>query len=219
VEAYNYALPDGTNLDPNHGSLGMESTVLNDQVLAHPPSDDPALDLSDRDTNHKKWSLGDWLTPEPDGTNFCTVKDPYDTEQVLKYRAAVPPDSTGDGGVAAIRAYSAKYHWKNPRFYNTPSLPGTQLVADLDLTITEGLEDGGAGTPCTGSVHVVGLWPQVDCAADDPADTDGLDETKCSPEADNSKGRPTGSGISPDLKTVCHPVLHWCVLPGEPQTL
>jgi hypothetical protein len=204
VEAYNYALPDGTNLDPNRGSLAIAPLDLHAQIDSHPASDTPADDLSDRDPNHKKWSLGDWLTPEPDSANFCTVKDPYDTEH-------------GGAGDPAILAYSAKYHWKSVRFYNTPTFPGTQLVADLDLTFSNGLPDGGLDTPCTGAVHVVGLWPAVGCASDD--DPKAIDPSKCSAEADNSKGRPSGSGISPDLKTVCDPVLQLCVLPGEPQTL
>jgi len=217
VEAYNYPLPDKSNLDPDHGSLGIASMVLSAQIEAHPASDKPAEDLSDRDPTHQKWSLGDWLTPEPAANNFCTVKDPTDTEQVLKYKPADPPLPDGDAGKPAIPSYSAKYHWRDVRFYNTPALPGTQLVADLDLTITEGLEDGGTLPPCTGTVHVVGLWPLVDCTSDNP-DAGPIDETKCSAEADNSKGRPLGSGISPDLKTRCHETLKVCVLPGEPQT-
>jgi hypothetical protein len=43
----------------------------------------------------------------------------------------------------------------------------------------------------------------------------GIDESKCSTEPDNSKGRPTGSGISPDLATRCHPELKMCVLAKE----
>jgi len=213
VEAYNYPLPDNTNLDPNRGSLGIAPLDLHHQIDIHPGS------AADSNTAHNKWSLGDWLTPEPAADNFCTVKEPYDTEQVLGYIPEVPPGPDGGGGEEAVPTFSAKYHWTSVRFYNTPNFPGNQMVADLDLTFTQGLEDGGAGTPCTGSVHVVGLWPMVGCEADDPADPDGIDETKCSPEPDNSKGRPTGSGISPDLKTRCDPVLKLCVLPGEPQTL
>jgi hypothetical protein len=217
VEAYNYPLPDGTNLDPNKGSLAIAPLDLHAQIDSHPA---PAADSN---TAHNKWSLGDWLTSEPGADNFCTVKDPYDTEQDLKYIEAVPPGPDGGGAEPAVPAFNAKYHWNSVRFYNTPALPGTQLVADLQLTFNEGLPDGGAGEPCTGTVHVVGLWPAVDCTSDPLPDggapASPIDETKCSPEADPSKGRSTGSGISPDLKTRCHPDLKLCVLPGDPQTL
>lgn len=215
VEAYNDALPDKSNLDINHGHLAIAPIDLNHQIDIHPG------DAGDPESSHQKYSMGKWTTSEPDPNNFCYV-DPaeHDTETNLGYIPAVPGDPVDGGGAkAAVPAYSAKYHWRNVHFYATATLTGNQMVADLDLTRTVGLADGGPGEPCVGTVHVVGLWPLVDCAADDPADTDGLDETKCSPEADNSKGRPTGSGISPDLKTICHPVLHQCVLPGEPQTL
>jgi hypothetical protein len=216
VEAYNYALPDGTNLDPNRGSLAIAPIDLHAQIDSHPG---PAADSN---TAHNKWSLGDWLTPEPAPDNFCTVKDPYDTEQNLGFIPGTPATDAGPGD-DPVPSFSAKYHWKSVRFYNTPSLPGTQLVADLDLTFTQGTADGGTEAPCTGSVHVVGLWPAVDCTSDPLPDGGAppspIDETKCNPEADPSKGRSMGSGISPDLKTRCDAVLHLCVLPGDPQTL
>jgi hypothetical protein len=211
IEAYNYGLPGNTNLDPNRGRLALAPLDLNGIIGEHAKSDP--------DTTHLPYSIGDWLTPEPDNSNFCTVKDPNDTVQNLPYEPGVTyPDG---GGIDPVPSYSATYHWSNVRFYNTPALPGTQLVADLTLTTVQGLDDGGTEAPCTGTVHVVGLWPLVDCSAD-PLEDGGLpsppiDETKCSAEADNAKGRPTGSGISPDLKTRCDPTLKLCVLQSEPK--
>ena len=211
VEAYNYPLPDKTNLDPNRGSLAIAPVPLDNIIHEHKSGD----------TARKAFSIGDWLTPSPTDDNFCTVNAPTDTEQDLPFE---PEESYPDGGGRdAVPAHYAKYHWTKVRFYATASLPGNQLVADVEITQTAGLPDGGAGTPCTGTVHVVGLWPLVHCDAD-PLEDGGappspIDETKCSPEPDNSKGRPTGSGINPDLKTRCHPDLHLCVLPGDPQTL
>ena len=206
VEAYNYPLPDNSNVDPRRGSLGMAPLELADRVGHHPADTNPA---------HKTFSLGDWTSAEPGPDEFCVVNNPNPIEQDLVYVPAVPPGPDGGGAVPAFPSLSIKYEWNNVRFYNTPALPGTQLVADLVYTRNEGQADGGAGTPCTANIRVVGLWPAVDCTDDDnPMITD---PTKCSPEPDNSKGRPTGSGINPDLKTKCEPDLHLCVLLSEPR--
>ena len=145
---------------------------------------------------------------------------PNDIEQEYPYVPKGPDLPDGGAGPAAVPALSVKYTWTNVRFYNTPASPGTQLVADLNYTRTEGQADGGAGSPCTAQYHVVGLWPAVDCTADDLPDggppPEPTDVTKCSPDPDNSKNRPTGSGISPDLATKCDENLHLCVLQREP---
>jgi hypothetical protein len=216
---------DKTNLDPNHGRLGMGPLELAGAIAAldQREMDDPmkgAAQAKDPNPLHLPHALGDWLTPEPTEGEFCTVKEPNDIEQDLKFvqgRAAYPD---GGGALDPIPALNIKYHWTDVRFYNTPASPGTQLVANLSLTRTDGLPDGGAGTPCTSQYHVVGLWPAIDCTADPPPGggmpPSPIDETKCSPEPDNTKNRPTGSGISPDLLTRCHPDLHLCVLVKEP---
>jgi len=208
VEAYNDPLPDNSNLDPNHGTLAMAPTALYGEIPNHP-----------EDKAHKAYAIGKWLTSEPAGDNFCTVDSPSDGEQDLAY---VPAEAYPDGGgKPAVPALNMKYHWTNVRFYDTPALPGNQLDSDLTLAATVGQEDGGAGAPCTAQIHAVGLWPSVDCTADPLPDGGAppspLDETKCSPVADNAKGRPTGSGISPDLKTRCDEHLHLCVLQSEPR--
>jgi hypothetical protein len=206
VEAYNYPLPDNSNLDPNRGSLGMQSFELTAEMDHHPP---------DMDSNHKPYSLGDWGSAEPGGDNFCNVPSMNTAEQVLAYVPAKPPTlPDGGGGAAAVPYFAAKYEWKNVRFYNSPASPGTQLIADLTYTHQVGDADGGmGGPPCTETVKAVGVWPFADCSADEGP---GIDESKCSPFPDNSKGRPLGSGISPDLATRCHPDLHWCVLAKDP---
>jgi hypothetical protein len=201
VEAYNDPLPDKSNLDPNKGSLGMQ------------PMDFGAGDRENTNTAGKAYALGRWATSEPGGDNFCSVEQPNDIDQHFDYVPQGMPPADGGAPDPAVPELTLKYHWTNVRFYNTPAAPGTQLVADLQLTKTEGAADGGAGTPCTANYHVVGLWPAFDCSADMGP---GIDETKCSPFADPSKNRPTGSGISPDLATRCDPVLKLCVLAKEP---
>jgi len=206
VEAYNYPLADNSNLDPNRGSLGMQSFDLTARMDHHPP-----------DNANKPYSLGDWGSAEPGADNFCTVPSISDSVQDLQYVPAVPPTlPDGGGGSPAFRALNVRYHWSNVRFYNTAGSPGTQLIAELAYSKTESLPDGGAGTPCTETVKVTGLWPFVGCAAEDPMDPDGMDETLCSPNPDNTKGRPLGSGISPDIAYKCDPILHLCVLAKDP---
>jgi hypothetical protein len=208
VEAYNYPLPDNANLDPNRGSLGMQPLDLAAAIAEH-----AEFMTDDKNPAHIPHALGDWGSAEPGGDNFCAVPNPTDIEQDLGYVPKGPDLPDGGAGRAAIPALSLKYHWTNVRFYNTPASPGTQLIADLSYTATRGLADGGAGSPCTAEYKVVGLWPWFDCSADVG---DGIDETKCSPFADPTKNRPTGSGISPDLATRCDPVLKFCVLAKDP---
>ena len=211
IEAYNESLPDKSTLDPNNGSLGMEPVALAARIDQHPP---------DMNGAHSAFSLGKWAGREPGGDEFCTVSNPTNIEQNLEY---VPPGQLqpdGGPGTEAVPALNIKYEWSNVRFYNTPAAPGTQLIADLILTRTEGSLDGGAGTPCTAEYKVVGLWPSISCAAspleDGGAPPDPLDYSKCSPEPDPSKNRPTGSGIGPDLSTRCDENLRLCVLAKDP---
>jgi hypothetical protein len=210
VEAYNYPLPGNTNLDPNRGSLGMQSIDLTDRIHQRPTPD----------TARKPYSLGDWGSSEPGPDDFCRVPSMNEAEQHLAFVPAVPPGPDGGGGAAAIPAENIKYSWTNVRFYATASSTGAQLIADLTYSRAVGTPDGGAPgdpgspPPCTETVKAVGLWPVAHCEHDDNPDL--IDETKCSPEPDNSKGRPLGSGISPDLATKCDPVLKLCVLQRDP---
>jgi hypothetical protein len=204
VEAYNYPLGDGTNLDPNRGSLGMEPLDLAHEFDIRPN------DKRDQNPAHKKHSLGDWLTPEPGGDNFCVVNNPNPIEQDLGYIAAGPDLPDGGAGTPAVKSISVKYEWTNVRFYNTPASPGTQLIADLTYTATKGLPDGGTMPPCTGQYKAVGLWPAIPCEDENHM----IDETLCF--AEPAKGRASGSGISPDLLTRCDPDLRHCVLAKDP---
>jgi hypothetical protein len=207
VEAYNYPLSDQSNLDPNKGSLGMQPLAIADEIGNRGP---------DTNAAHKPYALGDWGSAEPGGDNFCAVPSMNDIEQDLPAVPAVPPGPDGGGASPFVPSKSVKYHWTNVRFYNTPASPGTQLIADLSYSeqIGPGADGGAPPAPCTGEYKVVGLWPAFDCTDDN--NPMAIDETKCSPFADPSKNRPTGSGISPDLATKCDPNLHLCVLAKDP---
>jgi hypothetical protein len=205
VEAYNYPLDDGTNVNPNRGSLGMQSFDLTDQMHAR----------STEDKAHLPYSKGDWASSEPGADNFCNVLPMNEAEQHLAYVPAVPPGPDGGGAKAAIPAVNIKYSWSNVRFYNTPGSPGTQLIADMTYTKVVGDAMGSApSVSCTETVKAVGLWPAAPCGHD--TDPMQIDESKCSPFPDNSKGRPLGSGIGPDIASKCDANLHLCVLAKDP---
>ena len=206
VEAYNYPLPDKSNLDPNRGSLGFQPLAIAEQIGHRGP---------DPNTMNKPYALGDWTTAEPTGDNWCAVASPNDIQQDLPAVPAVP-GVDGGMGTPFEPSLSVTYKWSNVRFYNTPAAPGNQMVADLVYTRQDGPgPDGGAAPPpCTATYHVTALWPVAHCDADPPAT--GIDETKCSPFADPSKNRPTGSGISPEIAYRCDPDLMLCVLAKEP---
>ncbi|HMI82450.1 MAG TPA: hypothetical protein VK550_00080 [Polyangiaceae bacterium] len=202
VEAYNYPLDDRTNVNTNRGSLGMQPESVDNAKAARGEAGE--------DTNpaHKPYSLGDWGSPEPSTTDeFCTVPVINPIEQDFPAVAANPDGGEPTGGPAL----SLKYQWSNVRFYNTPASAGNQMVADLTYSKTV---DGGT---CTAQFHVTGLWPSVSCA-DDTA-PDGIDPTWCNSDADPSKNRSTGSGISSDINWACDPVLKMCVLAKDPPSL
>jgi hypothetical protein len=204
VEAYNYPLPEGNNLDPRRGRVGFQPDEVTEE-MGHRPA-------ASQDPVNKPYSIGDWAGAEADSNEFCNVPVVTPIEQNLGPADAIPPDDAGMGGSPAYPAIRLSYQWSNVRFYATALAPGNQMVADLSYSKTIRGTDGGADSTCTAQFKVVGLWPQVSCDSDDHM---GIDESKCSTEPDNSKGRPTGSGISPDLATRCHPELKMCVLAKE----
>ena len=205
VEAYNYPLPGNTNVDPKRGSVGIQPLAIDEELAKHrAPDPNPA---------HKPYAHSDWATSEPTADNFCTAPNMNVIEQDLGEVPAVPPSDAGPGSPSSP-PISLRYEWTNVRFYNTPAAPGTQLIADLAYTKTTHGVDGGMGTTCSGTFKVTGLWPAVHC--EDDMDPTKADPTKCSPEPDLSKNRPTGSGISPDIAWRCDETLLLCVLAKDP---
>ena len=77
--------------------------------------------------------------------------------------------------------------------------PGITFSSDVDYSQTRN------GVTCSAKFTAVGLWPPVHCGSD----------VDCDPCADPLNGRPTGSGINPDLRTKCDVDLGLCVLAGN----
>lgn len=157
-----------------------------------------AAGLRDPDPNHHPYAIGTFATANP-VDDFCVVPTLAPAVQVLP---AVEEDP--DLQISAQPATTVSYDWRNVRVYVTASAYGSQIAAELTLT-----KDGVA---C--DYQVIGMWPWVDCGSPAPDNPEAMvpDDAACSPEPDESAGRPVGSGINPDFPTRCDPDLLACVL-------
>jgi len=133
-------------------------------------------------------SVGEFIDERPGDDGFCKVGP-------LTAVALDLPNMGEDKPALKIG-----YEWSNVAFYVSPRLIGTQFTGDLKYT-----RNG-----CTATYKAVGLYPGVHCekmamceGQEDPVATGMPDQLACSPCADPAAGRPTGSGISPDIETVC----------------
>ena len=119
---------------------------------------------------------------------------------------ATPEDETEEEvpAVPAVPEASYAYEWSDLKFMVSEANQGTRFTGTLKYTIDD----------CTAEYQAVGLYPAVFCADEDGNPVDGL----CNAEPDAALGMVTGSGISPDFKTVCDPVLLLCVLAERPAT-
>jgi hypothetical protein len=157
----------------------------------------------DTDPNHHAYALGNFNANVPAG-NICSVATLAPAEQKI---AKIPGDP--DAGVKDKPATNVSYAWSNVQFLVTAQYYGSQMSADVTVTTN--------GDACVYKAQ--GLYPYVDCFKvdenGDPAtDADGNmqpDDSFCAPEA-NPPAHPTGSGINPDFRVHCDPVLFACVL-------
>jgi hypothetical protein len=166
----------------------------------------------------KQNSLGAFADDKPQPDGFCNVGT---MSAVTLDLPAIPakPKPDGMGMTDPLPAVNVKYELANVKFYVTPSVIGTVMSADLTYT-----KDG-----CTATYKVNGLWPNVACERiDSVTGPDGKPMDKpsgmpqpeaCSPCADPENMRPTGSGIGPDIDTVCDPDALLCVPAGDAPSL
>lgn len=167
-------------------------------------------------------SLGVFTTEEPDGDDVCNAPMLSDTRLVLPEVPPVPDDpatTMEDESFDGQPAYDVTRKWSELKVYVTADSFGTQVAAKLQ---DQWVAPNGGGT-CSISYDALGLSPAVSCQKLDPktekplTNPDGtfqLDETLCDPEANPSLGRFSGSGIGPSARTVCDPVIGYCVLQG-----
>jgi hypothetical protein len=203
---------------PNYdmGSLGIKSIELGTLLV-----NAQGYDQDNTATDGNVYSLGPYSVKEPNDQNMCPVPTLSLTHLVLAELPAVPDDPSTDDTDESFPGQPAvdiSLDWSNVLVYVTAASFGTQAQADLvDTRVTPD------GETCTVHYRAVSLSPAIPCMALDDDGTplmndDGsfrLDESACSPFADPSKQRFTGSGIAPNTKYTCDPVSAYCVLDSE----
>jgi hypothetical protein len=209
--------PQDAKGQPNYakGSLAIQTTEIGNLFF-----NAEANGVENTATDGTRYSIGPYSVTEPNSANLCPVPTLSPTHVILADIPAVPDDPTTpeDDSVPEQKPVDAELVWSNVSVYLTAASFGTQVQADLvDTRKTP------AGDSCTINYRTVSLAPAVPCTALDadgnpltnPDGTPMLDPTLCDPDADPSKGRFTGSGISPDVKYVCDPVSAYCVIDGD----
>ncbi|MET0341216.1 MAG: hypothetical protein ABW252_09445 [Polyangiales bacterium] len=164
-------------------------------------------------------SIGQFVTEEPDGDDFCRAPAFAQPTRVVIPAVSVPDDPATANADESFEqaAVDATLTWSDVDVYVTPASFGTQVRAKLsDRRVTPD------GRVCTINYTARGLAPAVSCqVTDDDGNpvqkADGtfeVDPTLCNPEADPSKDRFTGSGISPTTNYECDATIGYCVLAG-----
>jgi len=161
-----------------------------------------AYDSVDTNEEHKTYALGTFTTLEPDESNYCAVAAP--TPAVQEFSAGVSDDPMLSPVYTDQQTH--RYEWSNMKLYVTAGAPGTQFSADVKYTLQATNPTTMQNLDCTFEYSAVGLWPAVRCEGEDG----GPDDTLCDPKADPEGGRPTGSGINPDIKVKCDPDMLYC---------
>lgn len=133
------------------------------------------------DESNLAYSLGN-LARAADAEGFCAATDLSIAHKEIPAGGGAPP-------------LSASYRWSNVRILSTARAPGTQMVADVEVT-----EDG-----CTAQYEVWAMWPGVPCGTEDHRP----DDTVCATEGT----------INPDFATVCDPIGLLCVPARRPPSL
>lgn len=222
LEFYHPATADGTTYDATKttiavqaDSLGNEDSARADQAylaallgLGGCTANEDGTNNScmDNDAKHTIYAMGEFGSVTPDGKDICTAKMDVAAAAERHYPELpeIPPDPEDpeDPGMPAQPAKTVRYEWSNFDVFVTAAAPGTQFKADLKYTVDA----------CTFEYQVVGLWPGVYCY--DEAEDGSLvpNDAWCHPCADPENGIEYGSGISPDIRTMCDPDLLLCVL-------
>jgi len=212
-----FARGDRGQPDAKRGSLAIQTAelgLLYDTALAR-GEDNLASDGA-------SYSLGNFVSGEPDRSELCYVPELSPTRLLLPELPSTPDDPStpeADESAPGQPAVDATLEWSNVQVYVTAEILGTQVAADLLDT-----RRSPDGQTCSVQYRALALAPAIPCALLDPEtgapvrNDDGspqLDPAACEPEADPSNGRPVGSGISPRAAFVCDPSSAFCVLDGE----
>jgi hypothetical protein len=221
--AVKYTLIEGTGAcaELRTGRVGVES-YLPDTRSDHPGFERPivALRAEEMGTLLRQYDAVGRIDPKqvtstaqfadvnPSDKGFCRVGTMNAATMTLASIAASP-----DGMKPALPAVDLRYEWSDLRFYVTPSSIGAQFTGELTYRKDD----------CTARYRADGIFPAVSCRGT-MATPDGMmvpvaDETLCSPCADDSKGRSIGSGIHPDVETMCDEKALVCLVKNESPSL
>lgn len=157
----------------------------------------------DENPDDHPYALGPFNQNVPAG-NICTASQ---LAPAIQNIAKIPGDP--DAGKKDTPAEKLTYTWSNVQFLVTSQYYGSQFAADVTIQTNK--------DACV--YRAQGLYPYVDCFKVDAdgnpvTDADGnmqVDDSFCAAEA-NPPAHPTGSGINPDFRVHCDPVLFACVL-------
>jgi hypothetical protein len=163
-------------------------------------------------------AVGGFATDDPGPDGFCDVTMASPAQLKLDPVPGTP--AMGDAGATdPLPGVALTLEWSNVRFYVTAAQPGTMFTGRLKYSKAV---DGQA---CTATYDVVGLWPAVHCEGEEmgpngmPRGSGKPDQELCHPCADPSKGRASGSGISPTLDITCDAETLACIPKSAPPSL
>jgi len=224
--------------DPANDCLGLAGELVGMGVYNPPKGDDQQIDASqatiaiqsntmgsladdaqwtagaiDANSAHKQYALGDYAV-RPDDEDFCAATNLAPAEQEIPETSYTDED----GNPAVYPATHLLQQWNDVQVHVTYATPGNAAMGEVTMTrVIKGPFMGNPET-CTVTYVASGLFPAVGCEAlDENGDGTGLpDDLRCCPGANIDKGRLYGSGIHPDFKTKCDPVLLTCVLDWSP---
>lgn len=188
---------DKTLADYDKRRISVQSTTFGELFQER-----EGLGLDDADV---PYALGDYTT-DPDEDNLCFAgglggKGPLSAAEIDVPDAQTVDD---DGNPVMLPARHLRQTFSDLRLFVTAAIPGTRLTGTM--TYSDLLEG------CTATYDVVGLFPAVPCK-----DAMGKpDDEACNPRANPEQGHLVGSGINPDFKVKCDPVLLYCVLDEAP---
>jgi len=201
--------------DYERGSVAIQTTELGS--LSRTAA---SYDVSNSASAGSLYSMGDFVSPTPDGDDVCSAPSLSTTHLVLDEVPAIEDDpaTEDDESFPGQPAQDITLEWSDVKIVVSAALFGTQMQADL--TDTRVAPDGAT---CTIKYRALGLTPAVPCFK---SDEDGnplmkddthyeTDPALCDPEANPDEGRYAGSGISPLSAIECDDVTGFCLLTGE----
>lgn len=209
MDVYNPPKGDEQQIDASRATIAIQSNTMGSLA------DDAQWNAGVIDANsaHKQYALGDYAV-RPDENDFCAATNLAPAQQ--EYPLTSYTDA--DGNPALFPETSFLQQWKDVKVHVTFSTPGNAAMGEVTMTRVTKTPFMPEPETCTVTYVASGLFPAVGCEAlDENGEGTGLpDDLRCCSNANIEKGRLYGSGIHPDYKTKCDPVLLACVLDWGP---